>query len=304
MFRALLEALRRFFSRLRVRRLIARQLPRGLGEVRLVLPREAPAAEPPPGEFWTPPLAGRNPSRLLRLSALPPPPAHLEVVQPRKFRLDAGFRVPPEVEPPTVPPAPAEPLQIRPRTPLARAPLHRLEPRNFRLDPRTHAPANETIVPAPGDPAYRWISPEFRRRHLDLPWMARERVRFLGPMHAEWFLMWWDQTVKESLGPGEPDAWERPDEVDWALDQCKEQMLIRRDVVKDEQPPAEQEMSAPQMEHPLVAWDPVPLPQLVPQKEWVLAADPRTLAPRPSHERQSREAYLQWRTLMDALEET
>src|SRR5207237_429980 len=78
---------------------------------------------------------------------------------------------------------------------VARAPLHRLEPRNFRLDPRTHAPANETIVPAPGDPAYRWISPEFRRRHLDLPWMARERVRFLGPMHAEWFLMWWDQTV-------------------------------------------------------------------------------------------------------------
>jgi len=277
-FRALLEALRRFFSRLRVRRLIARQLPRGLGEVRLVLPREAPAAEPPPGEFWTPPLAGRNPSRLLRLSALPPPPAHLEVVQPRKLRLDAEFRVAPEVEPPTVPRAPAEPLRIRPRTPLARAPLHRLEPRNFRLDPRTHAPANETIVPAPGDPAYRWISPEF--------------------------LMWWDQTVKESLGPGEPDAWERPDEVDWALDECKEQMLIRRDVVKDEQPPAEQEMSAPQMEHPLVAWDPVPLPQLVPQKEWVQAADPRTLAPRPSHERQSREAYLQWRTLMNALEET
>src|SRR6266436_4617512 len=266
MFRALQAALRRFFSRLRARRLIARQLPRGLADVRLAL--RAPADEPPPGEFWTPPLAGRNPSRLLRLSALPPPPAHLEVVQPRKLRLDAEFRVAPEVEPPTVPRAPAEPLRIR---------------------PRTHAPANETIVPAPGDPAYRWISPEFRRRHLDLPWMARERVRFLGPMHAEWFLMWWDQTVKESLGPGEPDAWERPDEVDWALDESKEQMLIRRDVVKDEQPPAEQEMSAPQMEHPLVAWDPVPLPQLVPQKEWVQAADPRTLAPRPSHERQSRE---------------
>ena len=301
MFRALLAALRRFFSRLRARRLIARQLPRGLAEVRLAL--RAPAGEPPPGEFWTPPLAGRPPARLLRLSALPPPLAHLEVVQPRKLRLDAEFRVPPEIEPPKVPSAPAQPLRIRPRTPLARAPLHRLKPRNFRLDPRTHAPANESIVPAPGDPAYRWISPEFRRHHLDLPWMARERVRFLGPIHSEWFLMWRDQTVKESLGPGEPDAWERPEEVDWALDECKEQMLIRRDVVKDEQPPAEQEMSAPQMEHPLAAWDPVPLPQLVPPKDWVQITDPRALAPSLSVERQSREAYLQWRTVMDALDE-
>jgi hypothetical protein len=255
MLRALLAVLRRFFSRLQARRLIARQLPRGLAEVRLAL--RAPAGEPPPGEFWTAPLAGRPPAPLLRLSALPPPPAQLEVVQPR----------------------------------------------NFRLDPRTHAPANESIVPEPGDPAYRWIAPEFRRRHLELPWMARDRLRFLGPMPAEWFLMWWDQTVEESLGPGEPDAWERPEEVDWALDECKEQMLIRRDVVKDEQPPAEQEMSAPQMEHPLVAWDPLPLPQLVPRKEWVQIADARALAPSLSVERQSREAYLQWRTLMDALDE-
>lgn len=255
MLRALLAALRRFFSRLRARRLIARQLPRGLAEVRLAF--RAPAGEPPPGEFWTAPLAGRPPARLLRLSALPQPPAQLAVVQPR----------------------------------------------NFRLDPRTHSPANESIVPAAADAGFRWISPEFRRRHLELPWMARDRVRFLGPMHAEWFLMRWDQTVKESLGPGEPDAWERPDEVDWALDECKEQMLIRRDVVKDEHPPAEQEMSAPQMEHPLVAWDPVPLPQLVPQREWVQTADSRTLAPALSPERWSREAYLQWRTLIDALDE-
>jgi hypothetical protein len=297
--RALLAALRRFFSRLRARRLIARQLPRGLDEVRLGPP--APADEPPPGEFWTLPLAGRPPSRLLRLSALPLPPPHLEVVRPGKLRLDAEFRVPPEVEPPTVASSPARPLRVRPRTPLPRAPLQRLKPRNFRLDPRTHSPANEGIVAPPGDPAYRWIPAGFRRRHLDLPWMARERVPFLGPMHAEWFLMWWDQTVSEKLGPGEPDAWERPEEVDWALDECKEQMLIRRDVVKDEEPPAEQELSAPEMDHPLVAWDPVPLPRVVPRKEWVQIADPRALAPAPSLERQPREAYLRWRTVMDAL---
>lgn len=256
MLRSLLAAVRRFFSRRRARRLLAQHLPRGLSEPRVALP--TPPPEPPPGEYWTLPLVGQKPSRLLRLAALPPPPAHLEVVQPR----------------------------------------------NFRLDPRTQAPANEGIVPEIGDPSYRWISPAFRRRYLELPWMARDRVHFLGPMHAEWFLMWWDQTVVETLGPGEPEPWERPEEVDWAMDVCKEQMLIRRDVVKDEEAPPEQEMAAQEIEHPLVAWDPVPLPELVPEKEWVEIADPQALAPAPPLQRRSREAYLQWRTLMDALEES
>lgn len=301
MLRALLAAVRRFFARRRARRLLAQHLPRGLSDTPLALPAQPP--EPPAGEYWTLPLVGHRPSRLLRLSALPPPPAHLDVVQPRKLRLDADLRLPTEIDPPSVPAAPERPTRLRPRTPLARAPLQRLKPGNFRIDPRTHAPANEGILPEAGDPSYRWISPEFRRRHLELPWMARERVRFLGPVHAEWFLMWWDQTVIGSLGPGEPEPWERPEEVDWAMDVCKEQMLIRRDVVKDEEAPPEQEMAAEEMEHPLVAWDPVPLPELVPAKEWVEIADPQALAPAPSLRRRSREAYLQWRTLMDALDE-
>ena len=300
MLRALLAAVRRFFSRRRARRLLAQRLPRGVSDARLTLP--APAREPPPGEYWTLPLVGHRPSRLLRLSALPPPPAHLDVVQPRKLRLDDDLRLPPEIDPPAVPSAPERPLPVRPRTPLARAPLQRLKPRNFRLD--LQATAHGGIVPETGDPSYRWISPEFRRRYLELPWMARDRIRFLGPMHAEWFLMWWDQTMVESLGPGEPEPWERPEEVDWAMDVCKEQMLIRRDVVKDEEAPAAQQLAAEEMEHPLVAWDPVPLPELVPQKEWFEIADPHALAPAPSLQRKSREAYLQWRTLMDALEET
>src|SRR5204862_184193 len=134
--------------------------------------------EPPPGEYWTLPLVGHRPSRLLRLSALPPPPAHLDVVQPRKLRLDDDLRLPPEIDPPAVPSAPERPLPVRPRTPLARAPLHRL-----------------------------------------------------------------------------------------------------------------------------VAWDPVPQPELVPEKEWAEIADPQALAPAPPLQRRSREAYLQWRTLMDALDE-
>jgi hypothetical protein len=303
MIRALIAAVRRFFARRAARRLLAQRLPRGVRAPSLAL--AAPVQETPPGEYRTLALLGRRPELLLRLSALPAPPYRLDVVEPRKLRLDADFRLPPEVEPLPRRELEPRPLRIRPRSPLARAPLHRLDPRKFRLDPRTQAPANEGIVPlAPADPSYRWISPAFRRRHLELPWMAQDRIRFLGPMHAEWFLMWWDQTMQEGPGAREPRTWERPDEVEWALEECKEQMLIRRDVVKDEQPPEEQELSATEMEHPLVAWDPVPVPQLVPPKEWVEIADPQALAPAPPLERRSREAYLEWRTLMDALGES
>ena len=176
------------------------------------------------------------------------------------------------------------------------------DPRKFRVDPATLTSANEGILPlAPADPTYRWVRPAFRRRYLDLPWMARDRVRFLGPLQAEWFVMWWDQTVEAGMGPGEPTQWERPEEVDWALNVCKEQLLIRRDVSKDEQAPEEQEWGAPELGHPLVAWDPVPLPELVPPKEWVEIANPRALVSRPKADRPTREAYLQWRTLMDSL---
>lgn len=178
-----------------------------------------------------------------------------------------------------------------------------VRPRTLRLDAE-FSPANEGVVPfARNDPAYRWLSPEFRRRFIDLPWMAQDRIRFLGPMHAEWFVLWWDQAVKENLGPRLPRHWDRPDEVDWAMDNCKEQMLIRRDVVKDEQGPPAAELSAPALGHPLLAWDTPPLPELVPPKEWVEMADPQALAPRLPPGRAPREAYLRWRTLMDALGE-
>ena len=179
-----------------------------------------------------------------------------------------------------------------------------LDARKFRLDPDTHAPANEGIVPlAPPEPGFRWVLPEFRRRFIDLPWMARDRVRFLGPTPAEWFLLWWEQAVEKCLGPGEPHDWERPDEVDWAMDDCKEQMLIRRDVAKDEEAPPAAELSAASLGHPLAAWVAAPLPELVPPKQWVEVADPRALLPAPQLERAPREAYLRWRTLLDSLGE-
>ncbi len=150
------------------------------------------------------------------------------------------------------------PMRLRLRAPMDSRvrELGIADVRAFRLDPDTLAPANAGIVPAgPADPSYRWVRPAFRRRYLDLPWMARERVGFLGPMHAEWFAIWRDAHLAERLGPAEPREWERPEEVDWAMDTCKEQMLIRRDVVKDEAAPTEQEWSAPEIGHPLVAWD-------------------------------------------------
>jgi hypothetical protein len=87
------------------------------------------------------------------------------------------------------------------------------------------------------------------------------------------------------------------------MDVCKEQMLIRRDVAKDEEAPAEQEWSAPGIGHPLVAWEPVPLPDVVPAKEWVEIADPRALLRAPAPGRAARESYLEWRTLIESLRE-
>jgi len=80
-------------------------------------------------------------------------------------------------------------------------------------------------------------------------------------------------------------------------------MLIRRDVPKDEEAPVEQDWTLTEIGHPLVAWDPVPLPQLVPAKEWVEIADPQALVPPPPVGRAARDAYLRWRTLVEALQE-
>jgi hypothetical protein len=195
-------------------------------------------------------------------------------------------------------------LELRPPLSSRVQDLGVADPRKFRLDPLTQAPANEGILPQRSrDPSYRWVLPAFRSRYLDLPWMATDRIRFLGPMQAEWFAMWWERAVSERVGARDPVAWDQPHEVYWAMDICREQMLIRRDVPKDEQPPQEQEWSAPGMKHALAAWEQVPLPRMVPGKEWIEIADPRALVPAPAAERGSREAYLQWRTLLHALED-
>src|SRR5207302_7678331 len=123
--------------------------------------------------------------------------------------------------------------------------------------------------------------------------MARERFDFLGPTQAEWFVLWWDQTFRDEVGPGEPADRSRPDDVDYAMEHCKEQMLIRRDVVKDENAPPQQALSAEKVQSALRAWERAAVPQLVPGKQWIARVDPREVAPPPSREQGPREAYLQ-----------
>ena len=334
MLRRLLAAIRRFFARRAAQKLLALQLPKGLPAPARPFSPELP--EPPPGEYWTVPLYRKQAKKLFRLAALPKPlcrldvvrepkprPLHPEVRLPRRLEiapplespvvelgvarpaalnLDAELRLPVEVEPLKLPsdaPPPAKERKVRPRTPLARAPLSRVKARNFRLDPRSLQPANEGIVPLePRDTTYRWVRPAFRRRWLDLPWMAQERIRFLGPLQYEWFLMWWDAWNKRRPGAREPYDYDLAPDLDFALEAVKEQMLIRRDVKKDENPPEEQQFYFVEVGVPMAQHE-GKLPPL-PEKQWIgadLELPPVTVP------RMAREAYLQWRTLVDALEE-
>ena len=347
-FRALAAALRRWLMRRAARRLLAAGMPRGLPAppqpFRLALRVPGPLEPTSPLDYWTLPFGaqvvrGRGPARLLRLSALPPPPRKLDVLvelsveqrpltrlrlpprlrlleplqtrvqdlgvgRPALFRLDAELRLPAEVDPLRLPsdaPPPAPERRTRPRTPLARAPLHRVRPRNFRLDPRTGATQNEGILPQPRDTSYWWVSPSLRREKIDLPWMAREHIAFLGPLQAEWFNLWWFQSHRRRSGGRDPREWAVPRELFWQMEECKEQMLIRRDAAKDEQgPDIDQELSVVAEVGPVMADIERDLAAMVPEKEWV---DIDHGLPEIPFERGQREAVLLWRTLVGATEE-
>ena len=308
MLRKLIAALRRFFSRRAARRLLALQLPRGLPASQRPLwlaLRVPPPLEPPPGEFWTLPLGGRKPARLFRLSALPPPPQRLDRIRPAHFRLDGEWRLPPEVDPlriaPDAPP-PAPVRRVRPRAPLPRAPVWRLRPRNFRIDGKTLQPANEGIVPLERrDTSLRWVRPAFRRQYLDTPWMAWRRIGLFAPRPVEWFAMWWFQGLQKAPGGRDPKSFRIRRELSWWMAKVKEQMLIRRDVKKNEHPPGVPQLIVREIGLQIASHKPPEeIADLIPDKEWI---EPVQLPPPPLLESDLREVYLQWRTLVDALEE-
>lgn len=308
MIRRLLELVRRFFGRRAARRLLATNPPRGLLPAPFRLALRPGFSEPSPSEMRALPLGaavvrGRRPFVLFRLSALPPPLPDLGVARPARFGLDEELRVAIERDPLRVPsdaPPPVPIRRIRPRVPLARAPLARFRGRNFRLD--AGGIANEQILPLDRpDFSWRWLSGAFRRQYVELPWMAKDRIAFLGPLQAEWFVMWWDQEERRKPGGRENVFYELPEELGWQLAEVKEQMLIRRDVKKDEQAPPLQDFVTDRIGEAIASREPqTDLSGLIPKKEWL---PPIERVPPPASENASREAYLQWRTLMDALEE-
>ena len=131
--------------------------------------------------------------------------------------------------------------------------------------------------------------------------MARFQIAFRGPTSAEWFQRWWDQVSYHAPGAREPRHYKLGKEIAWAMEERKEQMLIRRDVKKDEDGPPFQDYSHLVLEHAITAREFYPLEGLIPPKEWVEVAD--ISPPRAEEDVTPREAYLQWRTLIASLEE-
>ncbi len=307
---ALFSWLRRFVGRRRARALLAQRLPRGLTAPALRPALRAPI-DPAPDEYGTLLLGaevvrGAAPRRLLRLAALPPAQPGSSALRPDRFRLDGDMRLPPERDaartvadlPPPAPPR----RPTRPRTPLPRAPISRVDPRAFRLDPRALTLANEDGIPLePVRLEQTWLRPSFRRELVDPPWMASQRVWGLAPLQAEWFASWWAEHRSRRAGAGEPRVRQPPGRLAELLEQVKEQMLIRSDVAKDEQPPEAARFAAKKAQPPIAAHAPPEVAQLIPPKAWL--GGPLPWPPLPLTTRHSDEAYFQWRTLMDALGE-
>jgi hypothetical protein len=305
---ALLSWVRRFASRRRARALLAQQLPRGLTAPVLRPALRAPASTAG-GEYGTLLLGaqvvrGAAPHRLLRLAALPRALPEFSVVRPDRFRLDGDLRLPPERDaartaadlPPPVPPR--EPP--RPRTPLARAPISRVDPRAFRLDGRDFTLANEEGIPLePPTVEHVWLHPVLRRAVIDPRWMASRPPFGVAPLAAEWFASWWTEHKSAKGGAGEPKARQPPAALAEWMEDVKEQMLIRRDVPKDEDPPARAPFKPNEAQRPIAAHAAPEIAGLIPQKTWVDGAlhwpEP------PAASLQSTDVYFEWRTLIDAL---
>jgi hypothetical protein len=260
---ALFAAVRRFWARRAARRLLAAGLPRGL-----------------PGSLQKP---------LLALRPSPLPAMDEASFHGLPFGAAAIRGKPP-------------PLLLR-LSALPRAPgLGVARPSVFRLDAELRPPAESDPLRTSSDAApltWRWVRPDFRREIVDLPWMARDRIAFLAPRPVEWFTMWWLERQARTAGGRDAVPYELPRELDWALEHCKEQMLIRRDVKKDETALEPGRLVAADVGFSMTAVEDVPLTALIEKPEWI---EPFDMTPQDlPFEPRARAAYLQWRTLLNSL---
>src|SRR5260221_1599657 len=111
-------------------------------------------------------------------------------------------------------------------------------------------------------------------------------------------MMWWDASQRRRPGAREPYGYDLSPDLEFALEEVKEQMLIRRDVKKDESPPEEQEFHSIEVGLPIAALDTPPLRELVPPKERIARAQPLES---PLLDRTAREAELQRPRLVNDL---
>jgi hypothetical protein len=129
--------------------------------------------------------------------------------------------------------------------------------------------------------------------------MASRRIWGLAPLQAEWFARWWWQRKARHDEAHDPREFPTPPDLPDLMERVKEQMLIRRDVAKDEQPPDPASFESPLGDPPISSHAPPDVASLVPPKEWPAGQVPRARSAMLPNA--AADAYLQWRVLMDAL---
>jgi hypothetical protein len=233
----------------------------------------------------------------------------LGVARPAVFHLDEEGLLPAERDAPVLAldrpaPLPARgPLPSRAARPFAL--LSQVSLRHFRLDPATASPANEGVVPPRPQPdACSWLDPHFDAEVCKLRWMARSWVGWLSSTPLELFTWWWLRSRETRLGAGEPREIKQSEELWYALwHHLKEQMLIRRDVTRDQEGPGLSTFEIYQAQPHIKAHSSLKrLDGLIPAKSWIerlsVATEPLFEEGRPVFD-----AYVQWRTLVNGLEE-
>jgi hypothetical protein len=244
---------------------------------------------------------------------LPPPRLpllrDLGAARPAALQLDAQGTLPVErelvrlsVSPDGLAP-PRAPLPSR--RPAVSPLLARLQLRHFRIDEASGQLANEDLLPPRPQPdACSWLTPEFDRDFCLPRWMVRPRVDHLSATPLELFIWWWLGARALRLGPGEPLEQKQDEQISYMVwNDVKEQMLIRRDVARDETGPQIGDFSSDESGPQIAAHGTLKdLSVLLPRKQWIERLEIST-GPVFEETRPVFDAYVQWCALVQGLAE-